>query len=1098
MRRLYIGGLNHTVTQKDLKDRFGKFGEVLDVELRTRRDEKDVPYKTFAYININISEADLKKCMTVLNKSKWKGGTLQIEAAKESFLQRLAQERQEAAEHHLERSVNEARKQKLLDSWSKAGVENFTMKAAVPGSEVPGRKDWVVSKFGRVLPVLQLRSQKGSKARTVKYDPSKYCHNIRRLDRTGPDETLSVTQLTWQVEGGDDDISKRRRGEFPPYEPIKPKKSRTDPGSSVNVFSRNRSEQTQNSDRNADVHHIINGSDLPTNHRAAQREESWFLDSDVDSYEEIRSLVATQQGSHDALQQEAEDDNNLEVVGFDYLVKSGPKGDEEDYDSAGTDELFESRRNPPATPQEKTSSPIAKQFSDKKRQMKRKTTSGVVSSSKTSSSLQRENPAGVCPAINHSSGSHSDGDDEEEEGNSSDSSSDFDFPALFSANSNYLRISLADLQRLAENKVPSILGSGLNLESGLSVRKARKEAITPDEILASILGEDSSSDDKEHKKKRKKADEVTSTSLQPSEETGLETSQTDRRLRRKREHEQNEATGSERQKHGETSEVLRDPQADSSSGSEKEEEEMISGENQPSSSSSSEEEEQQVGAAPHPAPAAGSKSSSSEEEEEEAEEEVAPPRVALAAKEEEELQRKANIRRLAALQQRQKEAEEHKKLIQGALANLEAPPPTTGKHIVFGSDDEEEKQEVVSAVKESKKPLFQDSQSEDEATADGAAAANQNAPHKARPKPSAPRLFADSDDDEEGDEEEHGSRFDIRPEFEGPAGQKLMELQSRFGTDERFRLDSRFLEDEEDEEEEKREVQKSPMEDEEALEEEKKKNLSILQSVLRTGQQASDKTAGKAKQFRDVSALHYDPSKEEHTAFETKGEEAKKESKATRRKKREEAQKLPEVSKEIYFQVSGDLKAVFGQTNDSSAEGEEGTNWNKVEEEEGKGEEEQLPASFLTADPSSTSEESCGFRFSFFGDEPAAGSGETAEYKAEKIQAPKVSWHQDPRFHDSSSEEEVEEDEEDEQVKKEEQSSVEAKNTKEETPSQPDFFFFFSSDDHRLKEGPKLFCRTSQLKEQREQWEERTSTLKQEYRKKHRDARRKLNMSRKT
>ena len=40
MRRLYVGGLSHTVTQKDLKDRFGKFGEVEDVELRTKRDEE--------------------------------------------------------------------------------------------------------------------------------------------------------------------------------------------------------------------------------------------------------------------------------------------------------------------------------------------------------------------------------------------------------------------------------------------------------------------------------------------------------------------------------------------------------------------------------------------------------------------------------------------------------------------------------------------------------------------------------------------------------------------------------------------------------------------------------------------------------------------------------------------------------------------------------------------------------------------------------------------------------------------------------------------------------------------------------------------------
>lgn len=40
MQRLYIGGLSHTVTSKDLKDRFGKFGDVQDVELRTRRDDE--------------------------------------------------------------------------------------------------------------------------------------------------------------------------------------------------------------------------------------------------------------------------------------------------------------------------------------------------------------------------------------------------------------------------------------------------------------------------------------------------------------------------------------------------------------------------------------------------------------------------------------------------------------------------------------------------------------------------------------------------------------------------------------------------------------------------------------------------------------------------------------------------------------------------------------------------------------------------------------------------------------------------------------------------------------------------------------------------
>lgn len=102
-------------------------------------------------------------------------------------------------------------------------------------------------------------------------------------------------------------------------------------------------------------------------------------------------------------------------------------------------------------------------------------------------------------------------------------------------------------------------------------------------------------------------------------------------------------------------------------------------------------------------------------------------------------------------------------------------------------------------------------------------------------------------------------------------------------------------------------------------------------------------------------------------------------SKSARRKKREEAQKLPEVSKEIYYDVSGDLKAVFGATKDDVAGGEEKTNWDQEEEEEGGGKEEQPTplSSLLSADPSAENEESSGFKFSFFGDDTETGSGET-------------------------------------------------------------------------------------------------------------------------
>lgn len=53
---------------------------------------------------------------------------------------RLAEERQAAAEQGLQHSSAEDKRQKLLDSLRGAGVENFTMRAAVPGTEVPGHK----------------------------------------------------------------------------------------------------------------------------------------------------------------------------------------------------------------------------------------------------------------------------------------------------------------------------------------------------------------------------------------------------------------------------------------------------------------------------------------------------------------------------------------------------------------------------------------------------------------------------------------------------------------------------------------------------------------------------------------------------------------------------------------------------------------------------------------------------------------------------------------------------------------------------------------------------------------------------------------------
>uniref|UniRef100_A0A672UDC7 RRM domain-containing protein n=1 Tax=Strigops habroptila TaxID=2489341 RepID=A0A672UDC7_STRHB len=128
LKRLYVGGLAHEVSKAELQERFGKFGHVLDTEIITRQDDQGNPLKTFAYISVSISDADLRK---------W--GTLQIQLAKESFLHRLAREREEAKLQQEKPQRNG--QMSLLESLKKAGVVDFHMKA-VPGTEVPDHKVW--------------------------------------------------------------------------------------------------------------------------------------------------------------------------------------------------------------------------------------------------------------------------------------------------------------------------------------------------------------------------------------------------------------------------------------------------------------------------------------------------------------------------------------------------------------------------------------------------------------------------------------------------------------------------------------------------------------------------------------------------------------------------------------------------------------------------------------------------------------------------------------------------------------------------------------------------------------------------------------------
>lgn len=233
----------------------------------------------------------------------------------------------------------------------------------------------------------------------------------------------------------------------------------------------------------------------------------------------------------------------------------------------------------------------------------------------------------------------------------------------------------------------------------------------------------------------------------------------------------------------------------------------------------------------------------------------------------------ANAKRLASLKQRFAESHTQRRLLQSALTSADS--SDRKRHIVFkDSDDEEEEEEERFA------------------------------------KPSAEARVAEGkltlfDDDDGGAEEEESPDYDfrLRPQFEGHKGHKILELQSKFGTDERFRMSEHFLESDGDESDTVRDDQMAVDDDSLDPSKERVRNLDILQDVL--GPQAP-KIRRKAV-FKDTTQLRFDPAKESAAKFEIKPE-----SKASKRKKarleEESAAAVPQVSGEQFYEVTTDLQ----------------------------------------------------------------------------------------------------------------------------------------------------------------------------------------------
>ncbi|XP_078517522.1 nucleolar protein 8 [Lissotriton helveticus] len=1293
VKRLYVGGLGHTISQAELKERFNKFGDVTDVEIVTRKDEQGNPTKTFAYMNIGINENELKKCMSILNKTKWRGGTLQIELAKESFLHRLAQERAEAKEK--KHWPQPDRNPNLVQSMKKAGVENFQMRA-VPGTEVPNHKDWVVSKFGRVLPVLHLQHR----SKVMKYDPSKYCHNIKKLEEDSG-VLVPISQLTWHLDEGNDDISRKRRGEFPtPKRQLKKKKASENAVKNEHLKNAAIQHQDSTSTKSTDVkyNHSLDLSSTNVAKFNAQGNRSLDMTKlssktknsmDSESEEEMESLIPTNTLPK-RIANVGDEDFNIEVVKEDFELKyashwtqwdSGRAGkslmrnktnvnisdNNSGYDSADTDEIIAvtkpmvqirprnestpqptsymfggleawnsktdcesakidvlSKSNPNSVPSSAVDHSTCSVAESKLLKSRSESSSSLDSSGADSESADSDKIAAlteplvqnratsellhkvpsvslcvseskqgllkqkttVCANSNklpahpqsdkkslpkqidkrtayslpQSSLAKSSSESDSLTG-SSETEEDPEYEEMMK-NCHRINMTLDDLERLAKNahdlssdeNVETPIKSStepsldaclrrklLNTEKALDKTISSKKITQPDDIVSSILGEESTDDECKSKSKSTRPKLPTFAGL-----GSLATGKIDKE-------ETSEScllsqpvcsaskaassvhlcitpsASSQPAKQRLSADEGEDPKTKDIGFEVVPEQDKRAGEehievkaNVPVSKAETEKlaskltvgkgrlplncptkDRTRLAESEEESEATSSGSSTDEESSSSDDFSSATPKnmnsqenayssvklsvetkglsASMGKKTESShpdlsKQLMDNEKRLAAVQERRKELDLQKKCIQGALTSLDSPMAGKGRHIVFDSNSEDEVEMEENAVVTENKTQYTPQAKE------------------ATSKKSS-KLFESSD--EEDVVEDDDQRFNIKSQFEGKAGEKLMHLQSKFGTDERFRMDARFLGSDHEEDDANENVPNDASEQAD-LTTEKKKNMEILQSLLKVniGSSKSSKQTTKAMLFRDINALHYDPTREDHAVFERKVEPVEKESKAKRKKMRAEAEKLPEVSKEIYHEVAMDFKEVFGAAKSAPEEKEETTPWDQEEEKEEEEEEEEevkMVVKCTAAEKrtevsleSSDQENPAGFTFSFFDAEEETHMQEEP-YKIEMIKPAKVAWQEDVRFQDSS-EEDDEEKEGQTQLTNEEPTV----STSSSLGKAVGRFFFFSKDDERLKEGPTMFWRSSPLDEDLEAWEERRTILLEACRKRHRDARRKV------
>ena len=80
-KRFFVGNLFPDANQSDLEKLFSKFGSVVDVEIKNKKDPDGNVLTTFAFVNCSgIAESRVQQCIRECNGLKWKGKVVKVRA----------------------------------------------------------------------------------------------------------------------------------------------------------------------------------------------------------------------------------------------------------------------------------------------------------------------------------------------------------------------------------------------------------------------------------------------------------------------------------------------------------------------------------------------------------------------------------------------------------------------------------------------------------------------------------------------------------------------------------------------------------------------------------------------------------------------------------------------------------------------------------------------------------------------------------------------------------------------------------------------------------------------------------------------------------